>query len=80
MQLYLHDEYSSVISYTKVLRGFDRVTLQPGEEKRVHFTLGKQELGLWDIHDEFTVEPGSFKVMVGASSEDIKLEGKFTIQ
>ena len=80
VQLYLHDEYSSVISYTKVLRGFDRVTLQPGEEKRVHFTLGKQELGLWDIHDEFTVEPGSFKVMVGASSEDIKLEGKFTIQ
>ncbi|RXG11548.1 beta-glucosidase [Leeuwenhoekiella aestuarii] len=80
VQLYLRDEYSSVISYTKVLRGFDRITLNPGEEKEIHFVLGKQELGLWDINDKFTVEPGSFKVMVGASSEDIKLEGKFTIK
>lgn len=79
VQLYLHDEYSSVVTYTKVLRGFERVTLAPGEEKEVQFTLGKQELGLWDINDHFTVEPGSFEVMVGSSSKDIKLNGKFKV-
>jgi beta-glucosidase len=79
VQLYIHDEYSSVITYTKVLRGFERVTLNPGEEKEVHFTVGKHELGLWDINDHFTVEPGRFEVMVGSSSKDIKLQGGFDI-
>lgn len=79
VQLYLHDEYSSVTTYTKVLRGFERITLQPGESKEVSFLLTPQELGLWDIHNEFTVEPGRFAVMIGASSEDIRLEGAFEI-
>lgn len=79
VQLYIHDDYSSVITYTKVLRGFERLTLEPGEEKEVTFQLGPHELGLWDIHNEFTVEAGSFKVMVGSSSEDIRLKGTFEI-
>lgn len=79
VQLYLHDEYSSVTTYTKVLRGFERITLQPGESKEVSFLLTPQELGLWDIHNEFTVEPGRFAVMIGASSEDIRLDGAFEI-
>jgi len=79
VQLYVHDEYSSVITYTKVLRGFERITLSPSEEKEVKFTLGKQDLGLWDINDHFTVEPGRFEVMVGNSSKDIKLNGRFTV-
>lgn len=79
VQLYLHDEYSSVTTYTKVLRGFERITLQPGESKEVSFLLTPQDLGLWDIHNEFTVEPGRFAVMIGASSEDIRLEGSFEI-
>lgn len=79
VQLYLHDEYSSVITYTKVLRGFERITLQPGESKEVSFTLTPQDLGLWDINNRFTVEPGTFAVMIGASSTDIRLNGKFEI-
>lgn len=80
VQLYLHDEYSSVISYTKVLRGFERITLEPGEQKEVHFILNKNDLGLWDINNNFVVEPGKFKVMIGSSSEDIKLSDSFEIK
>lgn len=79
VQLYLHDEYSSVITYTKVLRGFERITLQPGESKEVSFTLTPQDLGLWDINSQFRVEPGTFAVMIGASSADIRLNGQFEI-
>lgn len=80
VQLYLRDEVSSVTTYVKVLRGFERITLQPDEEKEVVFTLRPQDLGLWDKEMKFRVEPGTFKVMVGASSKDIKLEGKFRIR
>lgn len=80
IQLYLRDEVSSVTTYVKVLRGFERITLQPDEEKEVVFTLHPQDLGLWDKEMKFRVEPGTFKVMVGASSKDIKLEGKFRIR
>lgn len=80
VQLYLHDEVSSVTTYVKVLRGFERITLSPGESQKVSFVLTPQDLGLWDKNNKFTVEPGSFKVMVGASSVDIRLEGKFNIK
>lgn len=79
VQLYLHDEVSSVTTYTKVLRGFERIALKAGEEKEIRFTLHPQDLGLWDKNMNFRVEPGDFKVMVGASSTDIRLEGKFNI-
>ncbi|MDR0940275.1 MAG: glycoside hydrolase family 3 C-terminal domain-containing protein [Mediterranea sp.] len=78
-QLYLRDDVSSVTTYDKVLRGFDRVHLKPGETKTVTFGLTPQELGIWDAHNQFTVEPGSFTVMVGASSRDIKLTGRFEV-
>jgi beta-glucosidase len=80
IQLYLRDEISSVTTYVKVLRGFERVSLQAGEEKTVQFTLTPQHLGLWDKTMNFVVEPGTFKVMIGASSKDIKLEGTFAIK
>lgn len=79
VQLYLRDEYSSVTTYTKVLRGFDRVALEPGEAKEIKMELTKQDLGLWDINNRFTVEPGDFEVQVGASSQDIRLRGRFRI-
>lgn len=80
VQLYIRDVYSSVTTYTKMLRGFERIRLQPGEEKTVEFVLTPQDLGLWDKHDEFVVEPGDFEVFVGASSQDIKLKGKFELR
>ncbi|MDU1903386.1 MAG: glycoside hydrolase family 3 N-terminal domain-containing protein [Dysgonomonas sp.] len=79
VQLYLNDEVSSVTTYTQVLRGFDRVSLKPGETKEVKFTLTSQDLGLWNRHNEFVVESGFFEVRVGASSQDIKLKERFEI-
>ena len=62
VQLYLRDEISSVTTYTKVLRGFERISLKAGEEQTVHFRLRPQDLGLWDKNMNFRVELGSFKV------------------
>lgn len=79
VQLYLRDEISSVTTYTKVLRGFERISLKAGEEQTVHFRLRPHDLGLWDKNMNFRVELGSFKVMLGASSTDIRLHGQFEI-
>jgi glycoside hydrolase family 3 protein len=79
VQLYLRDEVSSVTTYTKVLRGFERISLEAGEEQMVHFRLRPQDLGLWDKNMNFRVEPGKFKVMIGSSSTDIRLHGRFEI-
>ncbi len=78
VQLYLRDEISSVTTYTKVLRGFERISLKAGEEQTVHFRLRPQDLGLWDKNMNFRVEPGSFKVMLGASSTDTSVNNQFT--
>ena len=79
VQLYLRDEVSSVTTYTKVLRGFERISLEAGEEQMVHFRLRPQDLGLWDKNMNLRVEPGKFKVMIGSSSTDIRLHGRFEI-
>lgn len=79
VQLYLNDEVSSVTTYTQVLRGFDRIHLKPGETKKVEFVLTSQDLGLWNRHNEFVVEPGFFEVRIGASSKDIRLKERFEI-
>lgn len=80
VQLYLRDEISSVTTYVKVLRGFERIHLLPGEEKQIEFILTPQGLGLWNKDNHFVVEPGRFTVMVGASSEDIRLKGEFEVK
>ena len=69
----------SVTTYEKNLRGFARVSLRPDETKKVSFMLTPADLGLWDRNMKFVVEPGLFRVMVGASSEDIRLSGEFDI-
>jgi beta-glucosidase len=79
VQLYLRDDYSSVTSFERLLCGFDRIHLNPGEKKTVHFTLKPENLALYDQTGKWTVEPGSFSVMVGASSTDIRLRGQFEI-
>jgi len=79
IQLYIRDDVSSVTTYDKVLRGFERIHLLPDEEKTVKFTITPQHLGFWNKNNEFVVEPGTFSVMLGASSEDIKLNGSFEI-
>jgi beta-glucosidase len=67
-QLYLRDQVSSVTRPVKELKGFERVTLKPGETKTIHFTLGHDALGFWKTAKDFVVEPGKFDVTVGGSS------------
>ncbi|WP_200977281.1 glycoside hydrolase family 3 N-terminal domain-containing protein [Echinicola sp. 20G] len=78
-QLYIKDKYSSVTTYVSQLRGFERVALAPGETKTVTFTIGPDDLELLDKNMNWTVEPGLFEVMIGSSSEDIKLRQEFEI-
>jgi beta-glucosidase len=68
VQLYVHDRVSSVTRPVKELRGFERVSLGPGETRTVSFTLGPEALSLLDEHMNRVVEPGRFDVMVGTSS------------
>ena len=70
-QLYIRDEVSSVTRPVKELRGFRRITLEPGETKTVEFTLGFDQLSFLDIDMHRVVEPGTFKVMVGGNSVDL---------
>ncbi|MBI2513902.1 MAG: glycoside hydrolase family 3 C-terminal domain-containing protein [Opitutae bacterium] len=79
VQLYLRDDYSSVTTYDKALRGFARVSLAPGETKPVSFTLSRRHVELYNADRQWVVEPGRFTVMLGASSEDIRLRGHFTL-
>jgi beta-glucosidase len=80
VQLYLSDDVSSVVTYERVLRGFERVSLKPGETARVRFTLRPDDLKLLNREMQWVVEPGRFQVLVGASSEDIRLRGAFEIR
>ena len=82
-QLYIHDDVSSVTRYVKELRGFERIHLKAGETKAVTFLLTPQDLGMWtnpDGKEKFEVEPGTFTLMIGSSSEDIRLKGKLLIK
>jgi beta-glucosidase len=78
VQLYIRDVAASMTRPVKELKGFQRVTLQPGETKRVEFVLGFDQLGFWNREMKFVVEPGEFKVMVGPNSEDL-LETNFAV-
>jgi len=79
VQLYVRDLVSSVTTYEKNLVGFERIHLLPGEEKEVTFVIQPRDLQLYNIDEEWVVEPGDFRVMVGASSEDIRLQDVFTV-
>jgi beta-glucosidase len=81
VQLYVHQEKSSVKVPVKELRGFARINLQPDETKTVSFTLPASKLAIWDekVAHNFVVEPGKFDVMVGASSADIRAQGQIEV-
>ena len=71
VQLYIRDEVSSITRPVKELKGFKRVSLEPGETKTVEFTLGPEELSLLDRDMHRVVEPGIFKIMAGGNSVDL---------
>ncbi|HPC77687.1 MAG TPA: glycoside hydrolase family 3 C-terminal domain-containing protein, partial [bacterium] len=80
VQLYLHDLFASVARPVKELKRFKRVTLDVGEKRTVSFTLSKEDLEFLDTDMSLTVEPGTFEVLIGSSSEDIRLNGSFEVK
>jgi beta-glucosidase len=80
VQLYLQDVVSSVSRPVKELRGFRKVLLEPGRVQSCTFKLGPDDLALYDKDLRRVVEPGEFRVMFGASSEDIRLQGRFFVK
>ncbi|UJH68495.1 glycoside hydrolase family 3 N-terminal domain-containing protein [Allomuricauda sp. SCSIO 65647] len=80
VQLYITDLYSSVSTPRIQLRGFQRVALEPNEEKKIGFILLPDDLALWSIDMERVVEPGAFKVQVGTASNDIRLKTEFEVR
>lgn len=79
-QLYVRDVAGSVVTARKQLKDFRRIHLRAGETKRVSFNLSADELSLFNQQMQKVVEPGYFAVMIGASSEDIRLNDKFKIE
>lgn len=71
VQLYIRDPVASMTRPVKELKGFQRVSLQPGEKRRVEIVLDRDQLGFWNREMRYVVEPGEFRVMVGSSSADV---------
>ena len=74
VQLYVHDEVASLARPVKLLRGFRKVGLQPGASTQVEFTIDRATLSFVDASLASVVEPGSFKLMVGSASDDVRFE------
>ncbi len=81
VQLYLTDTQCTVERPGKELKGFKKVFLKPGETSKVDFTIDKNSLGFYDIRTKSWIyEPGEFKVWIGSSSRDIKMQDKFILK
>lgn len=80
VQLYIKDLISSVTTYETQLRGFERISLLPGEKKTVKFIIHPEDLFLLDKNMNWVVEPGQFEVLIGSSSTDIRLKKGFEIR
>jgi len=74
IQMYVRDDFASVGRYLKMLKGFERITLKPGETKTVNFNLGFDELNILNQDLKKVVEPGTFTISVGTSSLEKDLQ------
>ncbi|QQT31386.1 glycoside hydrolase family 3 C-terminal domain-containing protein [Sphingobacterium multivorum] len=74
-QLYVVDEVSSVVTPVMQLKRFERKNIAAGKKERYSFQLTKEDLKLWNAGNEWKTEKGRFKLLVGASSDDIRLKG-----
>jgi beta-glucosidase len=77
VQLYLRDRVASVVRPVKELKGFQKVALAPGETRTLEFTIDKESLSFFNSALRWDAEPGEFDLMVGASSDDIRLRSSF---
>ena len=74
VQMYIRDLVSSVTRPVKELKGFLKISLQPGETRTVALEIARESLAFYDLHMKYTVEPGEFEIMVGNSSQDSALQ------
>ncbi len=79
VQLYLHQDLSTVVQPERQLKAFKRITLEPGETRTVTLHLDYDDLAIVDADMQRTVEPGTYHVLIGSSSKDLYLMGRITI-
>ncbi len=79
VQLYIHDKVGSIARPVKELKGFQKIKLKVGETKSVSFTVTAEDLKFYNSNLKFVAEPGSFELMIGASSADIKFKENFEL-
>ncbi len=80
VQLYLRDAHASIARPVKELAGFARISLQPGEEKRICFEVAASQTAFLDMDMRWRIEKGRIDVEIGSSSEDIRLRGRYFIR
>lgn len=79
VQLYLHQDQPSVVQPERQLKAFKRITLEPGETRTVTLHLDHNDLAIVDANMQWTVQPGTYHLLIGSSSKDIHLMGRITI-
>jgi beta-glucosidase len=72
--MYIRDLVSSVTRPVKELKGFKKISLKPGETKKVYLDILPEHLSFTDINNKYVVEPGEFEIMIGNSSRDEDLK------
>jgi beta-glucosidase len=72
--MYIRDKVSSVTRPVKELKGFQRITLEPGETRTIALDISPEHLAFYDIDMNYVVEPGEFEIMIGNSSRDQDLQ------
>lgn len=80
VQLYVHDLAGSVARRVKELKAFERITLEAGQTKTVHFKLFPDDFSMYDAQLKWILEPGEFDIMIGSSSEDIRISERITVE
>jgi len=78
--LYINDVPASTSKPIKELKGYEKISLEPGETKTVKLKLLPEDLSLFDRNMNFVVEPGTFNIMIGSSSQNIKLNGELEVK
>ncbi len=79
VQLYLRDKVGSIVRPVKDLKDFMKIKLMPGESKTIQFVVDKEKLSFYNQQLQWEAEPGEFEIMIGASSEDIRLRDNFEL-
>jgi beta-glucosidase len=79
VQLYLRDRVASIVRPIKELKGFNKIALQAGETKEISFIINNETISFYNNNIELISEAGEFDIMIGSSSEDIKLKSKFEL-